>query len=169
MNVVLRSSYFMWFGYVWLKCVFVWKRRHPSKNGTFAPKCRPRLPPYLQLYRKLGRWTKNSMLPYTSPSGLEWKKTWCINSAGFRSFLLTNGQVTGPMRIAASMMFSRFSFVMFTSWGFNFGVTDLMDPFPPNTVFLEAIPSTEAQCYFFGWFSANHTPAFMFFFWKYIF
>ena len=23
MNVVLRSSYFMWFGYVWLKCVFV--------------------------------------------------------------------------------------------------------------------------------------------------
>ena len=64
----------MWFGYVWLKCVFVWKRRHPSKNGTFAPKCRPRLPPYLQLYMKLGRWTKNSMLPYTSPSGLEWKK-----------------------------------------------------------------------------------------------
>lgn len=158
MNVVLRSSYFMWFGYVWLKCVFVWKRRHPSKNGTFAPKCRPRLPPYLQLYMKLGRWTKNSMLPYTSPSGLEWKKTWCINSAGFRSFLLTNGQVTGPMRIAASMMFSRFSFVMFTSWGFNFGVTDLMDPFPPNTVFFGSNTKYRSTMLFF-WLILRHRPS----------
>ena len=36
---------------------------------------------------------------------------------------------------AASLMLRDFHLVMFTSWGFDFGVTDLMDPFPPNTVF----------------------------------
>ena len=130
-------------------CVFVWKRRHPSKNGTFAPKCRPRLPPYLQLYMKLGRFLQKKQHATLHLSQWAWVKKTSMHPLILQDSGLFYWQMDRSRPcFAASLMLRDFHLVMFTSWGFNFGVTDLMDPFPPNTVFFEEIPSTEAQVIF---------------------